>query len=275
MIYSITLFFNEIDLLDLKIQEESPCIDKIVIAESKWTHQGKPKPLNFPVEKYKNNEKILYLPIEDETYYTDCNLQINRHSRAIADRNYPQTKLSINDDDIIIVTDLDEIINGNQIEKIVTEAKKHEFVRLDTRLFCYYINVWNQFQSGGLTTNGKPANWAYPCAMTGKKYKTATIDNIRTFEIGPILPNCGNHFTSLGGAEKVAYKLQSYSHVEFNSPKVIAGIRKRIENLEDIAGRHDQQPLVVIAIDDKYPKTILNNLEEWQKYMYNKEMHND
>ena len=45
MIYSCTMFFNEFDLLDLKIAEELDQVDQMIIVESNQTFRGNEKPL--------------------------------------------------------------------------------------------------------------------------------------------------------------------------------------------------------------------------------------
>ena len=260
MIYSMTMFFNEYDLLDLKIKEESSYVDKIVVVESKWTHSGNPKPLNFPIDKYKDNNKILYLIIDDEMIYKDCKKGDDGsfHSRADAERNYPLMTLPINDYDILIVVDCDEIINGENIPHIIEETRKHGIVRIGMRLFFYNINVLqNQIE------------WNHPYAIIGKIAKHGNLGTFRSWtgQQGFKMSNCGNHFAWLGGIEKIKEKMKSYSHTEFDTADINNSIQKRFENLEDIVGRSWMPSLTIIDIDELYPKTIRENLIKWNKYI--------
>lgn len=252
MIYSMTLYFNEDDLVDLKIKEEHQYVDKIVVQESKWTHAGNLKPIRFNYKKY--DDKIVHLVIEDDAIYKDCDMNVDRFCRANAERRYPLSKLPIADDDVLLVTDIDEIINGEEIPRIVYETRKRGFVRLGMRAFYYYINAMQADE------------WSYPYACSGKIGKKLGLDWLRLNMTGTILKNCGNHFGWLGGAEAIKYKIQNMAHTEFNKPDIINNTEKRLANLEDVVGRTDQPKLSVINIDHKYPRTILNNYAEWKKY---------
>jgi hypothetical protein len=248
----------------------------MVIVEATVTHVGNPKPLNFP-DKYKDNDKIIYL-ITEEDVYKDCK---TAYDREAVQRNYPLKVIPIANDDIVISTDIDEIINSEMIEQIVYETRSRDLVRLGMRLFYYYIDV---VVDGYL--------WKHPYACTGKVLKQSNdwwhptnlnnlirqapgnnIDFNRafSFQTGYVLPNCGNHFTYMGGYENLLYKIQNYSHTDYNTPELMSGLKNRMENLEDIIGRTDQPNKTVIDIDELHPKTIRENISEWQKYMYNKE----
>lgn len=273
MIYSTTMYYNNEEVLDLKIKEESPYVDKIIVVESLWTHVGNPKPINFPVDKYKDNPKVVHLLIDDESGYRNCDMTDNRFSRITVERNYPFFKLPIEDDDVFIVLDIDEILNGEKIPQIVEETRKWDFVRLDMRTFCYYINVESKFNTGGITTEGNLAKWAYPYGATGRKCKEAGGDLtlLRVQSMGPILPNCGHHFTYLGGFDKIVDKMKNAAHTELNNPEFLEGVKQRFENLDDITGRQGKDLLEVIEIDELYPKTIRENISAWQKYIFKKE----
>lgn len=252
MIYSMTLYFNEDDLVNLKIKEEHQYVDKIIIQESRWTHTGNIKPIRFN-NKYDN--KIVHLVIENNVIYKKCDLNVDRFCRANAERRYPLSQFPINDDDVIIVTDIDEIINGEEIPRIIYETQRKGFVRLAMRAFYYYINVLQSDE------------WSYPYACSGKIAKKYGLDWLRLNMTGTILKDCGNHFGWLGGEDAIKYKIQNMAHTEFNNPAVINNIKERLENLEDVVGRTDQPDLSVIKIDHLYPKTILNNYAEWKKYV--------
>src|SRR5690242_17863990 len=47
MIYDCFTFHNELEILDVRLHELAPAVDKFVLVEANLTHQGKPKPLYF------------------------------------------------------------------------------------------------------------------------------------------------------------------------------------------------------------------------------------
>lgn len=268
MIYSMTMFFNELDLLELKIAEELPHVDKMIIVESPLTFTGKMKPLNFPVGKY-NTNKIMYV-VADPTLYEGCERAFDRERIT---RNLAGRVVDVKDDgDVVICTDIDEIINGENFERIIAYTKQTGLVRLGMRTMCYYLNTklveWKP---------GAGEQWYHPFACTGQVFNhiQRDIDTHRawTGQGGYKLQDCGNHFTSFGGYEAVKYKLQSYSHTEFATPEVLAGLEDRIKNLKDIAGREDMR-MVVIPIDDLHPKTIRDFQPRWSKFIYQESKRN-
>jgi beta-1,4-mannosyl-glycoprotein beta-1,4-N-acetylglucosaminyltransferase len=265
MIYSIAMFYDEIDLLDLKVKEESPHVDKIIIVESEITHSGRPKPINFPTSKY--DQKVEHLIVKAEVF-ADCP---GRWDKEVRQRDYAMSQLEIADDDIFIVTDLDEIINGEKIEEIIQKAREHGIVRACMRLFFYYINVFQPKQA-----------WPHPFAVTGKRYKeNPSLSYLRT---GPdrnngdfhgasvLISNCGNHFAWMGGVEKIEEKFNNFCHTEYDTPEIRAGIRERFEKLQNVIARFDTPDYVIVDIDELHPRTIRENIAEWNKYIRNKEM---
>ena len=66
-IFDCTLFYDEDMILELRLNILNKYVDKFVIAESKFTHSGERKKLNFNINKFPDfKKKIIYLPIEDE-----------------------------------------------------------------------------------------------------------------------------------------------------------------------------------------------------------------
>lgn len=261
----MTMFHDEVDLLDLKIKEELPYVDRIVVVESEITHSGKRKALNFPVGKY--GDKITYIVANDEDF-SDCP---NRWDREVRQRDIAARRFYIENDDIIIATDVDEIISGEKIPEIVAKTRQCGIARLGMRLFFYYINV-------------QQPNYVcpHPYAVTGRVYvEHCSLSYLRTgpdrdssafHAQQPFIANCGNHFGWLGGVEKVKEKFDNFCHTEYDTPEIRAGIEERFDHLGNVVGRMDQPAFVIIDIDELYPKTIKENIAEWQKYIRNKEM---
>ena len=247
MIYSSIMFFNEIDLIDLRIEEESPYVDKIFIAESPMTFTGNAKPLNFPIERHKDNEKVVYLVVPHSAYI-GCNIAWDREH---VQRNYAQTIVPFNDDDIWFVTDTDEVLIGEKLPGLVKVVRQHGLVGLHMPSYSYYINAKCN------------RDWFHPFAAIGSICKKYTFDNLRNrVRINSYnMPNCGKHFCNLGGAEAIEYKLKSFSHVEHNTPAYLSRLVGQLNNICKSNG------LTVVNVDNSYPKTILNNLANWGKHI--------
>ena len=61
------MYYDEDQLLDLRLNILNNYVDKFIIVESKFTHSGKIKNRNFQIDKFKKfKDKIEYIYIEEE-----------------------------------------------------------------------------------------------------------------------------------------------------------------------------------------------------------------
>ena len=66
-VFDCTTFYNENMMLELRFNILDPYVDKFVITESKYSHSGEKKKLNFDINKFKDfKKKINYIVIENE-----------------------------------------------------------------------------------------------------------------------------------------------------------------------------------------------------------------
>ena len=86
-IYDCIQFFNEENVLDLRLNILDEFINFFVIVESTSDHQGNTKKLNFDINKFaKFKKKIIYIVVEDtaETVkrpHLGQNSLVERHQR--------------------------------------------------------------------------------------------------------------------------------------------------------------------------------------------------
>jgi beta-1,4-mannosyl-glycoprotein beta-1,4-N-acetylglucosaminyltransferase len=124
-IYDCFYFFNELDLLDIRLNILDSCVDKFVLVESNQTFNGKDKPLHYDINKNKFdkwNDKIIHYVIDD--YPNDKEI----YEKALQSPNtgnkehwwvrefYQKESLlkalkDADDNDLIFVSDVDEIWN--------------------------------------------------------------------------------------------------------------------------------------------------------------------
>lgn len=275
MIYSFTLFYNEFDLLNLKIAEEIDIVDKFIISEADRTFVGNPKPLalegKFDSPKIETIFVRDFLPYaEDEDERTERAWLNEQKQRNAGEREFQ-------DDDIIIISDVDEIINKEEFPKIFDVVKQHGCIRLNMFATMYKINL----------LHGLEHSWCPPMIMTGKYYNE---NKLRTFEVKfwkkpyklslsfdlvrklttcPILNINGWHFGYLLTPEMIKQKLNNFSHVDC-SHVGLDQIKERMRLRLDVLQRAKDGALIIldrIDIDERYPKTILNNLDFWKKYI--------
>ncbi|MBV5330446.1 MAG: glycosyl transferase GT17 family protein, partial [Chlorobium sp.] len=120
MIFDTFIFFNEIELLDIRLNILNDCVDRFVLVEATKTFQGKHKPLFFEQSKHlfeRYKDKIIHVVVDD--------LPVNA---APFDREYFQRDAILRgldgcgSEDLIIISDLDEIPNPEVIPKYLEKG---------------------------------------------------------------------------------------------------------------------------------------------------------
>lgn len=108
------LYYNEIELLELRLRLLYNYVDKFVIVEGDHTHKGNPTPLrcNEDLKKlgYENDPKIHVIEMNLKPY----NEEPDPWKRSDPQRNAQSSICE--DDDIVIIADVDEIYHPNYIE---------------------------------------------------------------------------------------------------------------------------------------------------------------
>jgi len=254
MIYSCTLFYNEFDLLRVKIQEElKGGVDKIIVVESQRTFQNAPKPL-YLTERAKDYPEVEIVTVGtefDAVTYPDATIAC--FQREAIQRNAGVRGQPIQDNDIIIYADVDEIFTANDISKIVAATKIYGFVHLLQLQFYYKINL----------LCNKP--WYGPFAVLGGYLKSGlTLNRLRTQESKRI-PTNGKHFSYIMTPEQIAQKIKSFSHIWFNQPQYtdVDVITRMVLEKKDIFGR-GYLNLTPVQIDETYPESMRTS--EWESY---------
>ena len=152
-IFDCTLFYDEDMILEIRLNMLNKYVDKFVISESKYTHSGEKKKLNFDINKFPEfKKKIIYVPIEDESdgliYEKEDNgfseKPVNRRVNSVKRIAYQRNKLmeglsEANDNDFIFYSDNDEMPNFANFD---FEANKDKIVMFKQKLFYYKFNLF-------------------------------------------------------------------------------------------------------------------------------------
>lgn len=248
------MFFNEFKLLELKIAEELPHCDKMIIVESRKTHANNDKPLHLKNHPLIDNPKIIYRSDVGDIFST------HRAFNEGLQRDYALWEINLEDDDIIISSDIDEINSGNSIPEMIRMAKQDGFVKAIQTLYYYKINL------------KVPLLWHSSFATTGKylkdNYKQLTL--LRRKEDGSMIPTDGKHFSYLGTPEDVFYKINNFMHWEYQQFADLEKIREKMDKRLDVYERLLNGKAVTfekVDIDETYPKSILDNLSDWESFI--------
>lgn len=245
MVYDCFLFFNELDLLEFRLNELNEYVDRFVLLESNTTFSGNPKPMYFQenrVRYKKFEDKIIYIPLVDD-----------QSSLSVWDREHFQ-RLSIKrglvdcaDDDVIIISDLDEIPKLENID-IVNLASNNLPVQFVQSVYYFYFNL--KLMDG----------WFGSICTMYKSLRDKTIVQIRSSESVKINDG-GWHFSFLGSISNMVAKLESYSHQEYNNENIKSNLPNCQKNNLDPFGRGN---LELVEINQSFPKHLLNNLDKYK-----------
>jgi len=279
MIFDCFSFFNELELLDIRLYELYHVVDRFVLVEATKTHSGLDKPLYF----YENADlfsdyadKILHIIVDDMPITKE---EINA-SLTSKDKKWIESKYQVEDgwvrerhqrnqimralysrspDDIIIISDADEIVRRSVIEKIRAEGICEGSNAVQQSLNSFYLNV--------VCTN---MPWWGSKIIYRKYLDEDTPSEVRFHTPASCsIENGGWHFNWMGGAEAIKTKIKSFAHTEFDNPEVLDNVNIRLENLKDVLGRLYEYK--VVPIDETFPEYVRKNIDEFSHLIYQNE----
>jgi beta-1,4-mannosyl-glycoprotein beta-1,4-N-acetylglucosaminyltransferase len=266
-IYDCFPFFNETHILDLRLNVLDEFIDFFVIVESTVDHQGKPKKLNFDPKEFKKfSKKIIYIEVDD----TPENIKKPHIKGESLVEQYQRNSLTrglknCQDNDLIILSDVDEIPNLNKLSSF---NKKKKYAVFSQKMFNYKINLFNKTESNWhgskicLKKYFKTPQWLRNLKF--KQYPFWRLDKPRNYQI---IENGGWHFAYLQSPENISKKIKSFAHGEFNKENFSSAnnIEEKIKTGKDIFDRKISYEKV--EIDSSFPKYILDNRGKYKDWI--------
>jgi beta-1,4-mannosyl-glycoprotein beta-1,4-N-acetylglucosaminyltransferase len=228
-IFDCFMFYDEELLLDIRLNILDKYVDFFVIVESKYFHNGKKRKLKFDINKFqKFKDKIIYiihkneppeiakLSDKDSEDIKSYKLIVNAHLRENDQRNHISKGLTDADDnDLILVSDVDEIPNFNYIN---LSKVKNKIIMFEQEIFYYKFNRYLPNFTWYGTKACKKKNLISPQWLRNIKNKRFPFWRIDTFfsknkYINKIfIKNGGWHFSNIKNANDIELKLKSYLH---------------------------------------------------------------
>ena len=274
MIYDCIPFFNELDILKLRMQIMAPYVDKFVLEESTVTFSGEPKEMTFAGHRdmfAEFEDKIIYVavdnsPMSDVTTHERDKFQKNQLIRGMAD---------CTPDDIIIFSDVDEIPNPKTLEKIIQNFDSNKIYHLAQRMFYCFLNM-EEVSGSLLSITGEFKDVVQKQWLGTKVCSFANLPQegiVYLREVSPDDPRSvrvedgGWHFGYMGGngerdvAKRIGIKVKAAAHQEYNSSRYLNEAVDRLLCGEDIFGRNGK--FVRVPIDETYPEYLRNHQEEY------------
>ena len=241
------MYFDEDLLLDLRLNTLNKYVKKFVITEATYTHNGTKKKLKFDITKFnKFKDKITYIivdkPPPNILEFTEGEPEHKKAEKLILNgmiRDYFQRENLIKGlkesqtDDLIMISDLDEIPNLSRLD---FSKIKDKIIFFEQKMFYYKLNLlYKEFKWYG-TKAIKKKKFVSPQWLRNikrKKYSKWRFDIIfskKKYSNLYFVKDGGWHFTCLKTADELQNKLLNFAHhYEFQQSGLkINDIRKMI-----------------------------------------------
>ncbi len=271
-------FFNELDILELRLNILDRYVDKFIIEEATMTFSGQEKDLCFKANRdrfKKFLDKIVYVTVDDSpttgtTHQRDY-FQKNRLIEGLKE-------VGATSDDVIIFGDCDEIPNPVELEKIIKNFDKTKVYHLAQRNFYGFLNM--EEKSGKLLSitrefpeiADKDRKWLGTKVTSTDNIPKEGIVRLRdlcavTDDNAVRVANGGWHFGYMGGdhetnpVKRIGVKVEAAAHQEYNEKEIILETMDRLVLGQDIFGRDARFERV--EIDGTYPEYLRAHLSEY------------
>ncbi|WP_026669633.1 glycosyl transferase GT17 family protein [Butyrivibrio sp. AE3006] len=277
MVYDLIPFFNEIDILQLRLNVLDPYVDKFIIEEATTTFSGQPKELCFEKNKEKFSkflDKIEYIVVSE-----DRDFEVTHERDYFQKNNLLQGLKDAAPDDVIIFGDCDEIPNPKVLTDIIEHFDKTKVYHLAQRNFYAFLNM--EESSGKLLS----ITGEFPeIPVSERKWlgtKVCNIENIPdegivrlrdlvppTDERSVRVADGGWHFGYMGGykesnpVKRIGVKVKAAAHQEYNDREVLAETMDHLILGRDIFGRDAR--FTRVEVDETYPGYLREHLDEYR-----------
>lgn len=254
------IFYNELDMLNYRLNVLYDYVDYFILVEATHTHAGKEKELIFEKnkERYaKFLDKIIHIVVDDFpnkwpniNYGNGEQWKNEKYQRICISRGFSQ--VNIQDEDVIIIADVDEIPDPDILAKV-----KANRCKIDVRILemdFYYYNLNSKLQR----------TWPLAKILSYQKFKELgkSCDDLRFHECEPI-PRAGWHLSYFGDGQFIKNKIEQFAHQEYNNTHftTLQKIEERIQNCSDIYDRHDN-PIKKVLLKDNFYLPV-----DYEKYL--------
>ena len=228
-IYDCFMYYDEDLLLDIRLNALDKYVKKFVITEATYTHNGAKKKLNFNINNFnKFKNKIDYIVVDqqppnvrklkedDSAKIKEEKLILNGMARDYFQReNLKKGLKNLKDDDLVVISDLDEIPNFDNLD---FDKVNNNIIIFQQKMFYYKLNLYyNEFIWAG-SKAVKYKNFVSPQWLRNVKSKKYPFWRLDIFFSKKKYSNLfyvkdgGWHFTCIRTPEDLEKKLLNFAH---------------------------------------------------------------
>jgi len=277
-------FFNELDILELRLRELAPIVGRFVLVEADRTFTGQPKPLYFDAQKSRfqpfldriEHVVVRDMPGEGASAWDREAFQRNAILRGLG---------SARPTDFVLVGDVDEIPKPEALKKIVEDpSSRGAITTFEPEFFLYFVNLRTdpvytsligprlierrRLRSPETLRRFKPV-WRKKSANSAGRLVVSlrTLAKFGAFLENRIVRRGAWHFTFLGGAEAIRRKLLAYSHTEVLREELLD-----LAYLDDMLKSRrfifeGEMGLSVVEDWSQLPRSLSSDRETWRAHL--------
>ena len=290
-LYDCSLYYDENLILNTRLNILNKYFDKFIICESKYSHSGRKKKLNFNINNFPEfKDKIIYVVSDKEPNELIYKSKDGKKIESPEDYRYNAIKRiafqrntlmsTVNEiadpNDFIFYSDNDEIPNMENFDQI---KETNDIVIFKQKLFYYKFNLLFErlnWYGTKAVKKKKLINFEWLRQVKPKKYSFYRLDTLfkkDKYIRLKIINNGGWHFTRIISPDEIHKKeLDAEHHDEYrasnkNPQKIKDLIERRVIDHDHVADSKKSKygsefKLKVISLDE-LPEFIKLN---WKKY---------
>ena len=256
-VFDCCTFFNEAEILEIRLAELYDVVEGFVVVEATHAHSGEPKALNF------DDHRERFRPYMDKIRYVVVDEPVGTFSwqREAYQRDAILRGLDgCRDDDMIIVSDVDEILRRKVVERLRGGGPAFDTVfTAELDLFFYRLNY--RFARNWRAAGAAPFRFIRQIGPNAVRY-------LAKQDIGHLIRDAGWHFSWMGDQKRFAAKLNAYAHRE-HAQSFDAGNMAGVASFLDGGGALPEgapgacQEYEVVTVD-RHPQLVRDSLDRFR-----------
>lgn len=251
-IYDGFLFFNELEILEMRLKQHAHHVDYFILVESKETFRGDPKPLYFEENKGRFApylSKIIHIVVDRKDFFDHeepfwCREAYQRNQIFLGLK-------AASMEDTVLISDVDELIDDSVFNRlrIYSRQKKGVIKSVCLDQHQFYLNLKH-------TT---PYLWVGPIVCRKKHLLHSSADDLRRNRNAFQKMYGGWHFTYMGGGHKIQQKLQAFSETVYDDL-----IHEEPTKISHELFTKCHKGYEWVEIDNSYPRCVLENIDYYK-----------
>lgn len=239
-VYSLSPYFGEEEILEIKLAEQGPVVDVFCFLEAKQNHQGRRRDLTWNEDLAQQmsarfHNEIRYDAISLSSSMTPWEKEGHQRERLgyLAD--------DCHDDDLIIISDLDEVLRAD----IIRELRAGTWT-LPAQI-AFPIHPYRLDWQWTLPVE---SGWCQCTAVNGEQFAhwgaQGAVKSAHKFTV--LTGNYGWHFTYQGDAERIVHKAKSIADGWTGELATVERAQQAIAEGVDVFGR--DRPVRAVPMEE-------------------------